>query len=292
MQSGTEPTRISKKDYDFHKSFGSVTPIAFPDSIITDTSDVMHNQNEVDTSFTPPVEAMPDGCTNEATTSIATVLTGGTIIYRPDTLEAETHANANGGLDLRTSLSAGVKLNMITGFFNIQRHGNLDWFDSFALAQISGATESRAISWGTPWFPSWEEAFNSRQGLMPMPTDIEIATAKKEAGTFGSVHKVKHNVMRLFGSTVPFISWHNSELANRTTINNTLVYWNKSWQGNYGGDRGWVYLEREVINTVMSINGTVAFTATRGVLPPITTITAPLVQWILSNLAALQRYLY
>src|SRR5436190_22775353 len=36
---------------------------------------------------------------------------------------------------------------------------------------------------------------------------------------------------------------------------------NKSWQGTTVGDNGWLYFSREVVNVVMSIKGTVAYTA-------------------------------
>jgi len=291
MQNGTRPTKIDHRDFDYHKSFGSVVPPTFPTSFSTDPGTIMPNQNAVDTAYEPPVMPQPEGCTNEATAKLATNLTNGTVIYRPDVLELITHANANGGSDLRTSLSAAVRSGWINAYFNIQAF-QLDFFDSFRLAQISGIPEMRSISWGTPWAPSWEAAFNAGVGIMPMPTQDEIIAIHQQVGTFGALHKIHHWVRhKLFGG-IGIIPWHDSELEGYLPINGVVVYRDLSWQGTQGGDHGYAYFTREVINTIMAIPGTVAYTATRGKLPPIATISVSLYEWLISNLSILRLFSY
>lgn len=250
MKSGTGPTRIDHRDW-LH-TFGSTT-ITFPTSYSTDAFPLSFpNQDIQDPSFSPPVPPEPNGCTNETQSSDSTDLTDGAITYRPDTLEAVTHANAKSGIDIRTSLLAIKSLGWITGFFNVQPQ-QLDWFDTIRLAMISGIPEKRSVSLGTPWFPEFEQTNN---GILPMPTSL---------------------------STVG-LPWHNHKICGWKIIGDQTYLIDKSWQGPGYGDGGYCYWSRSLVNSVMPITGTVAFTTTRGVLPPISTVPVTVWQWLISNL--------
>lgn len=267
IKHGTRPSRIDHRDYDYIKShnFGAITAgdAQFPDEFFADAGLTMPNQETVDAEYTPPTPAMPFGCTNYTQADLATDLTKQ--IHNPNDLEAITHANAKGGLDIRESLDAARKqLGWFKNFYNIRASGRLDFTDSFRLAQITGLNqnENRAISWGTPWFLSWEQALLRGDSIMPMPTTTEL-------------------------NSISSLPWHNSKLDGWTTKNGILVYRDKSLQGNTIGDRGFIYFPREVINVVMGISGTVGFTATN--IPSFApqTIDITRLQYILSLLRSL-----
>lgn len=276
IKNGARPTKIDHRDYDFHKTFGSVAPASFPAEYLCDAGVTMPDQNQQNNFFNPPVPALFDGCTDYAQSEIATDLSNGTVIRNPEDLDKLTNANALGGFDIRQSITiAKNQLGWFSAFFNIRAISPLDFFDAFRLAQLSGAPEKRSITFGTPWFPSWEAACNpsvNPSGVMPMPTALELSSIKQNINSF---------------------SWHNSKLDGWTTKNGTPLYRDKSWQGNAVGDKGFVYFPREVINTVMQITGTVGFTATQmGLTGTPQTINVTVVQWIVSFMRNLLGYQY
>lgn len=278
MKRGARPTRIKHTDYDFLKShrFGSITAAdaQFPDEFLADAGRTMPNQETQDADFTPPTPPMPFGCTNFTNAELKTDLTG--VIHSPADVESVTHANALGGYDIRLSLDACTmatllhpnRLSWFSQYFNIRASGALDFFDSFRLTQIAGVSvgEKRSISWGTPWFPSWEQACLTGQMVMPMPTLQEL-------------------------QNVSSTGWHDSKFDGWKIINNVAMYRDKSWQGNKIGDQGFIYFPREVINRVMMISGTVAFTATNKPVNSPLTINVTTLQWLISALRNLiQKY--
>lgn len=256
MKSGTGPTRINHRDYDYHKSFGTTNSsfgyatTIFPDTYNTDADFPIPNQDLSNTQFTPPVPPMPNGCTDYGQSEVATDLDS--ILKNPETIENVTHANADGGTDIRTSLQAAIGLQWITGFFNIQAY-ELDFFDTIRLAMVSGGTEKRSVSMGTPWFVEWQGYMGQ---VMPMPSNLT---------SNGQI-------------------WHNWKVCGWKQVNGVPVLIGMSWQGPTVGDNGRQYFPREVINSIMAISGTVAFTTTKGKLPPISTISVTFYQWLVSNL--------
>jgi hypothetical protein len=268
MKSGTKPTRTDHRDFDFIQShnFGSISP-TFKDEFFADAGLTMPDQETADNEFMPPTPPMPFGCTDFASAELATDLTK--LKHNPNDLEAVTHANALGGYDIRKSLQAAIALGWFKQFFNITASGVLDAFDSFRLAQLAGVDvgENRSISWGTPWFPSWEQAALQGKSIMMMPTTAELAS-------------------------ISTMSWHDSKLDGWTPKNGVAVYRDKSWQGNLIGDGGFLYFPREVINAVMGIRGTVAFTATNNPVNSPITINTTTLEWLISALQNLiERYI-
>ncbi len=264
VKNGTRPTRQKHTDRDLFKSFGAVIPPSFPDEYLCDSGLTMLDQN---------ADGEPYGCTNYSQADLATDLTGK--IHNPADLEAVTHANAKGGYDIRDSLDAARKiLKWFTGYYNIRASGILDFFDAFRLAQLSVKdVEKRSITFGTPWFPSWEIACNSidpstgkHYFIMPMPTDAELKAIRSSSNTFG---------------------WHDSKLDGWTTRNGIVVYRDKSWQGTNIGENGFIAFDRATINTVMSIKGTVGYTGTNLIPTSIQTVDMGLVAFIVSYVRSL-----
>jgi hypothetical protein len=229
----------------------------------------MDDQEITDTEFTPPTPPMPFGCTDFSQAGISTNLTK--TIHDPLTLDNVTHANASGGYDIRQSILAAIGLGWFKTFYNITTSGALDAFEA-------NAGETRSISWGTPWFTSWEQAALAGQSIMPMPTADELASVAASGSLWG-------RLKALFGAVEP-IPWHNSVLdgfSNQFKVSpGTLLYRDESHQGKNVGDGGFLYFPREVVNTVMSVSGTVAFTPSNQA--PSSPIPVPLstLEWVLS----------
>lgn len=202
-------------------------------------------------------DGLPFGCTDESQSEITNDLVGKSIT-NPWQLEAVTHANQLGGYDIRQSLLSAKKLGWITGFFNIEAIGQ-DMFDAVRDAQASGGTEKRSVTLGTKWFPEFEQV--GVTGLLPMP-DFK-------------------------GNT---FTWHNWAIKGWKTINGQPYLVGVSWQGDKYGDKGFHYLSRPLFNQLMAVPGSVAFTATRGELPPITTISLSWLAWLISNVRYLLPY--
>lgn len=268
IKHGARPTRINHLDRDYHKSFGTTgSTDGLPAEYFTDASSDFPDQN---------ADGQPYGCTNYTQAALATDLTSGQRVYKPSDLEVVTHANQQGGYDIRQSLlkccpptmSDRLRLGWIAAFYQIKPSGIIDAFDAFRLAQISGQPERRSLSIGTPWFTSWEQAIQRGIRIMPMPTDDELALIRKNSGMY---------------------PWHNSEFGGWTTTDGVLLYRDKSWQGS---NVGYVYFSREVINVVLSIKGTVGFTATNQTPTSIQTIDVSAVQFIVSFIRNLLSKIY
>lgn len=258
IRNGARPTKIDHRDWDYHKTFGSLKTVPFPPAYNTDAGLTMPNQDVENDYFVPPVPPLPFGCTDYATSELKGDLSL-TKVFDPEVIEEITHANANGGGDIRTSLLAGKSLGWFTGIFNIQAIGQ-DFFDAIRDAMVSGGTERRSVSIGTPWFPIFEEV--STSGVLDMPNNLN---------TTG-------------------VPWHNWKICGWETINDQVYLVGKSWQGATYGNKGLVYFSRPLINESMSIPGAVAFTATTGQLPPISTITVTFLQWLISYARNLLSY--
>lgn len=251
VRKGTGPTRISKKDFDFHASYGTIgaAPV-FPVEYFTDAGLWVPDQNAGNTTYNLP--PLPNGCTDYTQADLANDESG-TLSHDPMTLENITNANRNGGADIRQSLLAAVKLGWFTGFFNIQPH-QLDFFDSIRYAMISGIPEKRSVSVGTPWYPVFETT--DTIAILRMPSNLKD----------------------------PNLTWHNYKICGWKVIGDQTYLIGKSWQGAKYGDKGFAYFSRPLVNTLMSVPGAVAFTATKGVLPPISTISPALWSWLISNI--------
>jgi hypothetical protein len=154
------------------------------------------------------------------------------ILYNPLTLEAITHANANGGIDIRTSLKAAMQAYARTAYFNIQWQQPLDAFDSIRLAIFSTQNEKRAVSAGTPFFQGW---LNPVEGILPIPASFN---------TTG-------------------LPWHNWVICGWQTIAGVPYLVCKMWLGPTYGLNGFAYMSRDLANAVFNISGSGAFTLSK-----------------------------
>lgn len=277
MNHGTRPTYPKRKDWDYIKTehpllYAGIAPApTFPSEFYTDAGFPIPSQN---------AEGQPFGCTNYSQAQLATNLMK--VWHDPKDLEAITHANTKGGYDITASLDACLppkllhpeRLGWIGAHFNIDATGKLDYTDAFKLAQVSGGGELRSITWGTPWFPSWERAcnpFNNPSAIMPMPTDEELANIRRNLNAY---------------------PWHNSVLDGYGTDTGQTLYRDASWQGNTVGKHGFVYFTRDVINVVQNLKGTVARIPAAIKPGNPKTIDLNLVQWIMSHWRSLLGYTY
>lgn len=263
MPRGAKPTRHDHRDFDFLKSkkFGGLYP-EFPENYSTEAGLWNPSQDEGCDLFTPPVPPMPYGCTDYAQTDL--LIDEDRKLYNPMDLENTTHANANGGSDLRTSFKAVVKLHPDhPQFFNIKPSGVLDWTDALRIAMVLGKLENRAVSVGSPWFPEFMVA---PQGIIPEP-DWSLT---------------------IKGTTLSRITWHDWNVKGWKTMNGEVYLIMKPWIGTQWGDNGFGYISRPVFNKLMSIGGTVAFTLDKllpGEQPQ--AIDSTIKQWLVSFFANL-----
>lgn len=260
MNHGLRRPRLKHTDYDFHRTFGTVGQApTFPLEFNTDAGYPVPDQNR---------EGQPDGCTNYSQAALSTDLTKR--FHNPFDLEAVTHANQLGGFDIRDSMDAARKLGWFKAYFNVQAYEPLDWYDALRYSQLMGVrnNELRSLSIGTPWFPSWEQALLKGATTVPMPTPEEITAITHNSNAYG---------------------WHNWNGKGW----NALGLRGESHQGSAVGVNGIIIFPREVINVVMSLKYSVAYTPTLVDIPTPYHISLPLLDWLLSfvrNFPAYLRY--
>ena len=239
---GCKPTPLSHRDYSYHKNrerlYGALTTPQFPPFYQADRIFWRPNQSIAEDT---PIKhtAQPEGCTNFSTAYCANNLLG-TFTYSPDELEAVTHANAQGGADVRSQLNTARSMGWFPAYYNVRAQPLLgvDMFDAISLSLMEGALEHRVVTVGTPWYAEFEAVDAS--GVLSMPNLDNIA------------------------------SWHNSDFLGRITINGIPYLMNESHQGTEYGDKGLCYWSRELVNAVFSINGSIAFVPAHAVEDPAT----------------------
>jgi hypothetical protein len=232
MKSGLAKIKRDHRDYSFHKTFGAfVNASSLPADFSVDAGLWMPNQNLPQAfSGIPSIPAWPTGCTVYCQTDLCIDEDGK--LLDPNLLEDVTHANANGGGDIRVALKAAINVFQRTAYFNIQAKAPLDWFDAIRVAMWVSQAEKRSVSIGIPWFAEFENLLASY--IMPIPVfDTKRAT------------------------------WHNAKIAGWKTIGGAPYLIVKSWQGPEYGDKGYCYMPRELCNALLNISGTGAFTLSK-----------------------------
>lgn len=252
IKHGINPIRKDHRDYDHHKTFGTAgfDVTTLPTDLNMDAGISMPNQNLPYPEFNIP--ALPMGCTGYTQSELGQDEDGQ--LYNPRftydvTLKDEGIAGETQGCNIRDSLASTIQLgfqdaqgavgNCRVAYFNIIAASPLDWFDAIRVAIFSTQQEKRSVSIGTPWYAEWESPTN---GILPSPANIQ---------------------------NIAGLPWHNYKIAGWKTINGVPYLLVKSWQGAEYGDAGWAYMPRSVINSVMAVKGTGAFTLSRlaGVSP-------------------------
>jgi hypothetical protein len=255
IQSGLNPIKPDHRDFDFHKSFGAAVPPTFPTEYNTDAGLWTPDQNAM---------ALPFGCTGFTQASLCEDEDG--TQYDPaDVYDHTPPGTRDRGRDIRASLDVIRKNDLVeylkgvkpgthrTAYFNVRAYYPLDWFDAIRLAMLSTTQEKRAVSIGTPWFPDFE---NTDHGVLPMPLSFDV-------GLSGA-------------------SWHNWKICGWKTIGDQPYLIGKSWQGEHYGDNGFCYLSRALINNLMSISGSAAFTVSKIAPQQIQLVDLSIVQTIVS----------
>lgn len=266
MKSGLKPTRFDRRDRDFHKSFGSIAPIVFPDSYNADLGKWCPSQNEPEPIFNNP--ALPMGCTDYTTADISADESG--FLRNPMDVENITHANALGGLDIRVALDATRpatllkpnRLGWATAYFNIQPTGGLTMFDSIRLAMLYTRQEMRTVSVGTPWYPEWVQPVVGSGGNL--------------------VHVGSDGILPMPISPISQATWHNWKIAGWKTINGQPYLICKPWLGVNYADKGFCYMSREVCNYIFSIRYTAAYTLSKRTANANIPVSFDIIGWILS----------
>lgn len=232
FRSGLKPVKWDRRDLDLFKTkkFGAVT--AFPEAYSTEVGMWNPSQNDGCDLFTPAVPPLFYGCTSYTGSDILT--DEDKQLFNPMDIENITHANANGGTDIRTALRAVTRLHpnhpqYFTIVPDLDKGGSLDWFDAIRVALIVGKTENRAVSVGTPWFSTF---MNPANGVISMP----------------------------YSYNLKLIPWHNWAIKGWKTINGQAYLIGKPWIGASYGDKGFCYISRADFNLLMSISGCAAYT--------------------------------
>ncbi len=89
------------------------------------------------------------------------------------------------------------------------------------------------------------------------------------------------------------LGWHDWDGKGWNQIGAFPMLKGKSWQGTHVGENGWLYFPREVINVVMDLKYTVAYTPTMLDAPNNARIKLPILDYLMSfirNFALSLRY--
>lgn len=242
IKSGAKKIPRDPRDFDLLKTrkLGIAKMPELPPNFDIDAHLSMPDQN---------ADGKPFGCTGYTTTEICTDEDG---VHYDDidfTLSKTKGYDPNGGADIRESLSTAVDFGVKTlkekaedaikhkreAYFRITAQFPFDWFDAIRVAMWITQDERRAVSMATPWYPEW---MNPQKGIVTTPI-----------------------------STLAQASWHNWKVVGWKMIDGKSYLIGKTWQGKNYGDNGLAYFSREIINNVMVIRGTGAFTLDK-VMPP------------------------
>lgn len=248
IQHGVDPTSLDKRDFSFLRTFGASQTVELPKTFDLDSGLYpMPNQNIPNDFFGIP--ALPYGCTEYTGNELCT--DEDKTPYNPYFTESKIHASQRGGIDMRTPLQSlcddgalpkgyavdfladnEAKKHKRSAYFRVGQ--SPDYFDGFRKAMFSN---NRSISIGTPWFGEWSSTgWGSNRlehsGFMPVPDIKNISS----------------------------LSWHCYKICGWIEKDGVPYLKCKPWLGDFFGDKGWIYLSREVLNAVMTILGTAAFT--------------------------------
>lgn len=198
IKSGLRKPIYDRRDYDFHRSFGSI-PVSFPAEYNVDAGLWNPNQDTANAitglDTIPPLE---NGCTDFAQTDLC--IDEDVKLYSPMLLENVTHANARGGIDIREALDAARKVFNRGAYFKVTAQPPLDMFDALRLAMLSTKDEKRAVSVGTPFYREWLPA-----GVLAVPENF----------------------------TPPSAVWHNWKIAGWKMIDDQPYLICKMWTGDW-----------------------------------------------------------
>ncbi len=248
MNTGLHKIRPDHRDFDWHLTFGATIPASGIPDFDVDAKLWTPNQNYPEKWGNITTPALPYGCTDYIQTDL--VVDEDKQLYDPMKLENITHANANGGCDIRTSLSATRKLYNRPAYFSIRPSRDLDWFDAVRVTLYSTKDDRRSASIGSQWF--YDFLYLELNNIVPMPMNLAA------------------------------YSWHNWKISGQRSFNGVPHLICKPLLGRNYGDNGFCYMRREVFNYLMSRNGTAAFTLANPVDKEIQTVDLSIIGVIVS----------
>lgn len=227
----------------------------FPDEFLTDAKLTNPSQND---------DGFPEGCTGYTQSELCQ--DEDHRIYDPAFTYEKTLMMDNlppgSPCDIRTSLKStivyGVKNDTETeqdalthrrgNYFNVQK--TTDWYDGIKQAIYTGG---RSVSVGTPWF--WGDR----------PPAVLTAPAKYTWNGYPG---------------------HNWKICGWKKYKGVEFLVGKAWTGRSTGDQGFVYISREIINPLMNMPYTGAFTVAVATNHDIQTINWTLREQILKYIYA------
>lgn len=270
FEHGTQPTKLDKRDYSYHKTFGSIIPPSYPESLDLDAGFGCPNQNMPNEYFGIP--ALPAGCTEYTVNEICG--DEDKARYNPGYTESKIHASANGGTDMRVAFNSpcehGVQLKEEATIFEALGHKRAayfrvgqspDYFDGIRLALHSN---NRPVGLGTPWYAEWSAAAAGNKLTLNPDGTFNYSVGD---GTRSGIMPKPFNPRKTDGLT-----WHAWKVAGWKTINGVPYLIGKVWAGENVGDNGWLYFDRETINAVMAVFGSAAFTLAKATPAQIKTV--------------------
>lgn len=269
IKHGARPIPLDKEDNSYHKTFRTYGTVdALPEEVDLDLGLWMPDQNAPEPIFGNP--AQPEGCTNYATNDLCANEDGQ--LYNPAYTESITHANANGGGDIRVSLQTTVDYGVLakgeTTDFEAAKHKrpalfrvgqNPDYFDGMRVV----IAHRRCVSTGSPWFPEWSSGSSVTlnddgsisYGILATPKPPILPTPDL---AFYAKHQDTYN--RLPWHDYAYVGYTKHDTKGNLIRNGDVFLKVKSWQGDKVGDVGFFYQDRATVNAVFTLFGTGGFT--------------------------------
>lgn len=245
--------------YSFGRTFGATAVL---EDFNVDPGLTMPDQNQPDPYWNNP--ALPEGCSGFSVADTAT--TDDKIIYNPKfnydntllmenlpegspcTLQDAYKSPVVYGLQAKGEDTSQALSHRRGPYFEVHPTNGLDYFDSLLSAV---KINNKPITIGTPWVPQFENiGMNGIQTYMPQGTS--------------------------------FSDWHAWNTVGRKTIGGIIYLVAKTWQGHWFGDGGYTYFPREIINSLMSIQGSDALTNAKAQPGDIQVVRLTIMQMLIS----------
>jgi len=260
MKFGTFPVELDTRDYSYNRTFGTTKPL-FPDNYNVDIGKTMPDQNADGyfngcTGYTQADNLGDelDSITKPPFTYERTCFMEGHDTTQPCSIRTSLKSTRVYGVQMLHEATEQEAAQHKGGpYFNVYDDTNLDWFDDIRAAILK---EGKGASLGLPWF--WPHV--SSHGIMPTPTLLELDMARYS----------------------PFdIPWHNVACKGWKTIGGQPYLILKPWRGPNYGDKGFIYMSRDLTNTLMKIRGSAAFIQTHAKPEDIRTLKLDILETIL-----------
>lgn len=246
LSNGLNKILPNGKDYSVVHTFGAILdPKSIPNSFSIYGGQIIPNQNQPDTRFNPPVEALPFACVGETLAFDTEIKTGK--LFDPYKFYMKIPPGIDGqGRDIRvgmqTLIDQGIEATDGTivkdaAYFNCYGTGDIDDFDAAVqglyLNSLQDQKNKRGVIVGTWWYPEFENtlSIDGKIGVLPTPS-FDTRTA----------------------------SLHCHLIVGKDSTYKDDYLEDISWQGMGYGDIGRNWISRETYNALMAQPYTGAFT--------------------------------